>query len=579
MARTDAPETPAETNDASMPDDDLGSRRLWNIVAVVVLIVGMAMTAVGAVAWHNYVQSQAHRAFEAQASSVSAAVSTSLRRDIDFVAAQRAGVIAVPGLTNRQLAVWYRSVDVTKRFPGGVGFGFVQRVLPFQVSSFGAQMVADPPINEPVTAPYAVFPAGQRAEYCLQRYGIATSAAAKLTPANFDFCSATIPPDIHSPIPPLLDEATRSGQMTVLAAGKLAVGKIANSGAIADLFVIFSPVYSGEATPTTVAARRADLHGWIVATFSGNALLNSDPKARHRLAVSVSFAQPGSGVTGIAASGRVPGGPLFTSTLQFDASGSWIVRVQGSAESAAAIQATGIGVLGTAISAILFILFMLLSRSRNLALRMVDKRTRQLQHLALYDQLTDLPNRALILDRAEQMIVRAKRHPLLAGALFIDLDDFKEVNDTFGHEAGDELLKAVGVRLSGALRASDTVGRLGGDEFVVLVEGELGGIGPEIVARQLLAEFTKPFALTGTGVGPVHIKASIGVALGARRGPADLLRDADVALYVAKARGKHGYVVFRSDMQMDIADRLSSVRPAGDVTATMGDGPVNGRGF
>jgi diguanylate cyclase (GGDEF)-like protein len=164
------------------------------------------------------------------------------------------------------------------------------------------------------------------------------------------------------------------------------------------------------------------------------------------------------------------------------------------------------------------------------------------------------------------MILRAKRQPLLVGALFIDLDDFKEVNDTYGHQVGDELLKAIGSRLSGALRGSDTVGRLGGDEFVVLVEGELGGVGPEIVAQQLLAEFAKPFTLVGTGVVPLHIRASIGVALGARSGPADLLRDADVALYVAKARGKHGYVVFRSDMQMDIAERLGSVGHETDVT-------------
>ncbi len=158
------------------------------------------------------------------------------------------------------------------------------------------------------------------------------------------------------------------------------------------------------------------------------------------------------------------------------------------------------------------------------------------------------------------MIQRAARQPLMIGALFIDLDDFKEVNDTFGHEVGDELLKAIGARLSGELRATDSVGRLGGDEFVVLVEGDVGGIGPELVAEKLLASFSQPFDLAGSGVGPLHITTSIGVALGPRDGAAELLRDADVALYEAKARGKHGVVVFRPEMRMGVADR-----PAVDV--------------
>ncbi len=208
---------------------------------------------------------------------------------------------------------------------------------------------------------------------------------------------------------------------------------------------------------------------------------------------------------------------------------------------------------------------------------MVEKRTRQLRHQALHDPLTDLPNRALILDRAEQMLLRARRNPLMVGALFIDLDEFKDVNDTYGHEVGDQLLKAVGARLSGSLRASDSVGRLGGDEFVVLVEGELGGDGPEVVARQLLDLFAQPFAIESDGVEVLRISASIGVALGPRSGAADLLRDADVALYVAKARGKHGYVVFRSQMKSFLSDRLGPEHDPREDTGT-GEEPTGEAG-
>ena len=536
--------------------------RLWNVIILAVLLVGMTLSAIGAIAWHDYVQDQAQNAFDTDASAVSGEVSTALRRDVDFVATQRAGIVALPGLSNRELAIWYQSLEVKRRFPGGVGFAFVERVLPSQLSTFGADVVADPPVNEPVAAPYSVFPAGRRPEYCLQRFGIATSAAAKAIPTTFDFCSATIPPGSSpSPIPRLLHLATDSGQTTVLAAGKIAKTK-----GISDLFVLFSPVYTSEAIPTSVNAREADLRGWIVGTFSGHALLGSNVETERGLSLSVSYDEPDSGSTTIATSGVAPRGAVFARSLRFDADGSWVVHVVGSAYSTANDQAIGVGILGAGSSVLLLLLFAFLTRSRAMALRLVDKRTNQLRHQALHDPLTELPNRALILDRAEQMLIRAKRHPLLVGALFIDLDKFKEVNDTFGHETGDKLLRAVAARLSGALRGSDSVGRLGGDEFVVLVEGELGSLGPEKVAQQLSAEFAQPFTLEDSLVGPLTISASIGVAVGARSGAADLIRDADVALYVAKARGEHGYVVFRSDMQTVLSDRLRFEEYAGQTS-------------
>ena len=541
----------SEAINVAGPGPSPGRTRLWKVVVLFILLAGVSVSTMGAVAWHGYVQDEARDTFVTNASNVSAAVSTALRRDVDFVATQKAGVMAIPGLTNQELAVWYRAVDIDSRFPGGVGFAFVQRVLPAQLAAFGAEVLADPLVNEPVTAPYSVFPAGQQSQYCLQRFGIATSPAAKVIPPTFDFCSPTIPPGSNpSPIPGLLSEATNTGKTTVLAAGK-----IAKTGGISDLFVLFSPVYTEEGTPSTVSTRQTGIRGWIVATFSGSALLRSDIVTDRKLSVSILFDEPHAGSTPIAVSGRAPGGALYSHTLRFDAGGSWIVRVVGSARSTATAQAIGVGTLGAGVTLLLFLLLMLLTRSRDMALRLVEERTGQLRHQALFDSLTDLPNRTLILDRAEQMIQRAARQPLMIGALFIDLDDFKEVNDTFGHEVGDELLKAIGARLSGELRATDSVGRLGGDEFVVLVEGDVGGIGPELVAEKLLASFSQPFDLAGSGVGPLHITTSIGVALGPRDGAAELLRDADVALYEAKARGKHGVVVFRPEMRMGVADR------------------------
>ena len=169
---------------------------------------------------------------------------------------------------------------------------------------------------------------------------------------------------------------------------------------------------------------------------------------------------------------------------------------------------------------------------------------------------TGLPNRALILDRTEQMLARSRRSHVSVAALFIDLDGFKEVNDTLGHGFGDQLLQAVATRLSLTMRESDSIGRMGGDEFVVLVDGTTMDAGPELVAERLLSVLREPFAIEGLPNGPLTLTASIGIAAGSRPSPTELLRDADIALYQAKAAGRDCFVVFRPQMHTAVQDRL-----------------------
>ena len=177
----------------------------------------------------------------------------------------------------------------------------------------------------------------------------------------------------------------------------------------------------------------------------------------------------------------------------------------------------------------------------------------QIVFQAVHDTLTGLPNRALILDRTEQMLARARRTYVPVAALFIDLDGFKDVNDSLGHAVGDRLLQAVTARLSAAMRESDSIGRLGGDEFVVLVDGTTMDAGPELVAERLLEILRSPFELED-GV-PLTLTASIGIAAGLRPSATELLRDADIALYQAKAAGKDRAVVFRPEMHTAVQDR------------------------
>ena len=189
----------------------------------------------------------------------------------------------------------------------------------------------------------------------------------------------------------------------------------------------------------------------------------------------------------------------------------------------------------------------------------------ELRHQALHDALTGLPNRALVIDRAEQLLKRGRRDSKAVGALFIDLDGFKDVNDTLGHDVGDWLLTAVAQRLRAALRDSDTLARIGGDEFVALLEG-MPPSTVEAVADRVLEVLREPFELRASPPKELHISASVGIALGDRPTAAALLRDADVALYQAKRAGKNQRVTFRAEMQMAAQSR---VELANDLRAAL----------
>jgi diguanylate cyclase (GGDEF)-like protein len=184
------------------------------------------------------------------------------------------------------------------------------------------------------------------------------------------------------------------------------------------------------------------------------------------------------------------------------------------------------------------------------------RREEELSFLATHDPLTGLPNRTLILDRVEQMLARSARNQTPVAALFIDLDNFKSINDTLGHGAGDELLRAVTARLDGVIRDVDALGRLGGDEFVVISEALTLEVGPELIAERLLEALERPFQLGVEKETRVSVTASIGIATGAHTSAEELLREADIAMYRAKWDGKHRYVVFEDGMQHAVQHRM-----------------------
>jgi len=184
------------------------------------------------------------------------------------------------------------------------------------------------------------------------------------------------------------------------------------------------------------------------------------------------------------------------------------------------------------------------------------QRDEELAFLATHDALTGLPNRTLIQDRVEQALSRSRRNQTPAAALSIDLDNFKDINDTLGHSAGDELLQAVAARLDGAIRDADALGRLGGDEFVVISEELSLAAGPELVAERLLEALRHPFKLEADRETNLTITASIGIAIGEQVSAEELLRNADIAMYRAKWDGKNRYTVFEAGMQETVQRRM-----------------------
>jgi diguanylate cyclase (GGDEF)-like protein len=176
----------------------------------------------------------------------------------------------------------------------------------------------------------------------------------------------------------------------------------------------------------------------------------------------------------------------------------------------------------------------------------------ELKHQAFHDALTGLPNRALFVDRIDHALARSARVHSTPAVLFIDLDDFKLVNDGLGHGAGDEILVAVAQRLAATVRAGDTLARFGGDEFAVLVEDADVAC---LLAERILADLGTPFTVSDA---EILIRASIGVAVSESSGQhgSELIQAADVAMYAAKGRGKGRYEIYHRRLQTAITERL-----------------------
>ncbi|MDA0162556.1 EAL domain-containing protein [Solirubrobacter ginsenosidimutans] len=504
----------------------------WLLLAVFV-----ALACVSAMLWRAQAQRQNDQAFAAQAASVGASVTTAVRRMDDLTLSARTMLANDPGLTNEEFASWYASMGVTKRFRGVAGFGYTKIV------------------RHPASP---VYPPGKRPYYCLPMIGVSGPGMAEtLNDAavpGYDLCQ----------ISKLLVETRDTGQFSAY---------VTSAGHGHEMFEVVAPVYRGGGVPTTIPERRARATGWIIGLFDSEPILKSAVAGQTGVSVTLEREHSSApetrvptgagaayrtlsetlGSPSIARFGGDPIGASLTRRITVQADGRWTVTVSRAAPngiSSPGVQAALVFGVWLVMGLLAFGLVQVLARGRARALRMVEEKTGQLRHQALHDALTGLPNRALIMDRAEQMLAHARRNGTEASAMFMDLDGFKGVNDTFGHPVGDELLRTVAARIGQVLRETDTIGRLGGDEFVVLVEG-----GAAQIAERILEVLREPFDL-GTG-SEISLTTSIGIATGDREAAKDLLRDADIALYEAKGAGRNRYAEFRHEMHIAAHDRLA----------------------
>lgn len=188
---------------------------------------------------------------------------------------------------------------------------------------------------------------------------------------------------------------------------------------------------------------------------------------------------------------------------------------------------------GTMLLAVVFAIQTALLRRK---LRKREAYSRQMEEMAFVDQLTGLPNRRLLFDRLQQALYAAERNRQTTSVYFIDLDQFKSINDRYGHDVGDNVLRDLGQRWADAFRATDTVARWGGDEFVAVISGIDSADDIRNVVERLQSASNEPFVQDGQSV---SVKLSVGVAVGClgAEAPEDLIRRADAAMYRAKRSG------------------------------------------
>ena len=538
------------------------SRRSIGALSWAVLAVGLVLSLGAGVAWKGMAERREADAFDATASNVQNVVATQLDRQEDLLRGVVGMVRADPELTNGQFAAWYESAEVADRYPGNVGVGYIARVSRDELPAFAARQEADPVSGVSAGGPFEVLNADSDAdELCLLQIGLSrvTEETGMVVPPGIDFCTPALAPDAPSDFGAVLDAASVTAGPAVLP-----LGDLMRPGTAIEVVPVFAP----GPVPEDGAGRRAATLGWVIDLLSAPDLIAPAIADRRGISVAVDHLD-GSVATRVATGGDIDVETGDVQTLAASSDGRWTVTVaqRSSAGLSGSLQGLVIFVVGAVITLLVFALVRAIGGSRDRAMALVEEKTEELARQALHDELTGLPNRALLVDRAERLLTHQHRYGGDVSVLFLDLDNFKGVNDSLGHGAGDAYLRAIAGRLQAILRETDTIGRLGGDEFVVLMDGESSHEGAAVMAGKVLDALGEPIDINGVSV---PVSCSIGIASGPCASAEALLHDADLAMYQAKQDGKGRYVVFEPGMRDNVREQLTLGWELRDALATGG---------
>jgi diguanylate cyclase (GGDEF)-like protein len=502
---------------------------IWLPITILSVVVGLTASVLGAQSLADTEAKDARDSFHYSSAEIASSLKLSISHEEDLVVSTSAHVVTTPGArTPREFDRWIEAEQALRRFPELQNIGLTMLVRAAQLPAFQARMARDPirpfGANGPTAWEAGVLPDEKRPYYCLAAAGVARSAQAYM-PVGLNYCAL-------APTMTADRDAGLSNYAPITVADKTTLG-------------VATPVYTTGPAPATVAGRRRAFVGWIGELLVPDVVLDRALEGHPNIAIKFTFRSATSHVTFV--HGRVPANAL-TDTVGVHK--GWVLQTFTPNISSVLFDRPNalVRLIGGALLTLLASsLILLLATGRRRALAMVAAKTAELEHQATHDPLTDLPNRALVMDRAAQLIARHARNPELTAALFIDIDGFKEINDTMGHAAGDGLLRTVAERLRATVREQDTVGRMSGDEFVVLFEHNPSE--PiEALADRINAVLREPIVVT-PGADSVHVTASIGIACGSYATADDLLRDADFALYQAKAAGKDRHAVFSASAE------------------------------
>ncbi len=530
------------------PHREARQRGIWIAVALLLVACGTLGVVFAARLEARNDRQQSRAAFRAAGAAIAATLTLAAQHEEDLVVSAGAYIASNPGTSEAAFQRWSMAMDAFTRYPELEGGGEVILVTAARLGAFAARERADPAIAISKGRPFQLLPPGLRPFYCLVALSIARkSRSANAVPAGFDYCA---------------QERLREAFLAARASGRNAY--LPYRSGSTTVLVIESPIYRGGIVPDTIAKRLRAFIGTFSVSVLPDKILAEALRGHPGVTVELLY---GSALTqvGFRVGRAAPGSQRTTVNLGY----GWTMQASGEAVTTGTLSdpdALTLLIAGIAVSVLLGLLVFVLGTSRARAIAMVREKTREISHQALHDALTGLPNRALVLDQGERMLARARRNPdIVPAALYVDVDRFKHVNDTFGHAAGDQLLRVVAERLLEVVREEDAVGRLGGDEFIVLLESSTRERPPELVAERIIEVMRRGVTLD-EGSRPFIPAVSVGIAIGERVSTDQLLRDADLALYMAKDAGKGRAVLFESSMQ---SAAESERRLEGDLDAAI----------